>query len=83
MTSSEQARADAMADAETLRRVVTAHDVRGYALPLERRSPILKAAKYGSDAGFFMRHNHDPIDEPGQFAISAARAAFRACPGLR
>ena len=80
MTTSEQARADAMADAETL--LSATRD--------RHRSPkqahaAHKARMAGADACFNLRYplSHDPLDSPVLLATTAARAAFRAVPGLR
>lgn len=70
MTASEQARADAMADAETLRPWLLS---RGWGDTSSARSLYL-------GAGF------PPLDDPrhaGRVARARARAAFRAVPGLR
>lgn len=63
MTTSEQARADAIADAETLR-----------LFPLFARD---------LSAGVRLRLFIDPHLADYRTAVSRARAAFRAVPGLR
>lgn len=74
MTSSEQARADAAADAETLRRFAFATDQTGlgqWAHPNAGRVRTM-----------FRRMRGNPIMSFG-CVREAARAAFRAVPGLR
>jgi hypothetical protein len=91
MTTTEQARADAMADAETLRRVL--NDEADYIETAERRQRILRRLealesanlrKRGGGYGSFMsEHRTGRWFRTGQMAEEAARAAFRAVPGLR
>lgn len=76
MTPSEQARADALADAETLQRLalVEFRRGRGYsqeALRAAGRVRSIKAWSFGT-----------PPAQP-EWAIQAAQTAFRAVPGLR
>jgi hypothetical protein len=80
MTPTEQARADAMADAETLRWAV--QGVGGGPLvdaSLQGGRAVRAVLKIdsGNDGGC-----HNPI-QAAAWAESAARAAFRAVPGLR
>ncbi len=73
--------ADAMADAETLRRVAL---VTSSYRTRDRRTALGRAEAYGSLAGVVA--NLDLESGPKQSqkcAIEAARAAFRAVPGLR
>jgi hypothetical protein len=78
MTTSEQARADAMADAETLRM-----------FPALRyhREELANAESQGMLCALFIRralvHRRSSITQPVRFARDAAHAAFRAVPGLK
>lgn len=73
MTSSEQARADAMADAETLRRI--AQELRHGTIP-ER-----VAAAFGLHARTAIHHGWRA--QSAQESRKAAHAAFCAVPALR
>jgi len=69
LTQSEQARADAMADAETLRRWL-------------RSSMPSSAWRFDSGLCYRWPSKRIPVPDPIS-AMCRARAAFRACPGLR
>jgi hypothetical protein len=73
MTATEQARADAMADAETLLRV----SEEGY------YSELFQAPRYGDWAIRSLAGHISAFATPDVYAQRAARAAFRAVPGLR
>jgi hypothetical protein len=73
MTPSEQARADAMADAETLRRNVRVTD-------RKRIKALGDIDRLSGSLRTFMGRNEDADYKEAQ---GAARAAFRAVPGLR
>jgi hypothetical protein len=68
MTASEQARADALADAETLMLALYAPDPHGW------------ARSFGFKGGLGRVYFHGTALENSR---AAASAAFRACPGLR
>lgn len=74
MTSSEQARADAIADAETLRLYTDPRP----RLKDQRCQRLCDAEFYGKRAVLDMDEHRAYYDGKG-----AARAAFRAVPGLR
>ena len=79
MTTSEQARADAMADAETLLEFVGEK--------LQYHSGFRMARDYGDFAVYTLQHlkprAYKARAQAIEFSIIAARAAFRAVPGLR
>jgi hypothetical protein len=84
MTSSEQARADAMADAETLRlwaasRPMPIDDFDWFAYPAE--VAVLRCV-VTTDPGGAGLWNYRP-ETHAEDVCRAARAAFRAVPGLR
>ncbi len=70
MTASEQARADALADAETLEWFLFSHDWKAY-----------KALLHVGNLG--MESTDRLSGSSPRYAFHAARAAFRAVPGLR
>ena len=74
MTKSEQARADALADAETLRLVVTSMSPPG---------PLKGVALWTVRAGWPTGLRVEFARQPYKSARKHARAAFRAVPGLR
>jgi hypothetical protein len=74
VSPSEQARADAMADAETLRLV---------ALSLSPSGPLVGTALWVVRAGWTTRLGIEHARQPAASARKHARAAFRAVPGLR
>ena len=73
MSASEQARADAMADAETLR-------IEAWRYPKDFRTALESAGIFGNGA---RAKTHTSARAAASCATSAARAAFRAVPGLR
>ncbi len=78
MTKSEQARADALADAETLRKIVT--DLVG---PTRNRISGLLRLAWLNGYNVEMRMTEESAIYATDSARAAARAAFRAVPGLR
>lgn len=76
VTTSEQARADAMADAETLRNVVSTHGMANRAVA----RGVCEAEAAGHRAIQWRCGYGDGLTF---YAEEAARAAFRAVPGLR
>lgn len=73
MTKSEQARADAMADAETLRLLVNGYDCLERLLLVAAETSLPPALWPPQSALSYLHH----------VARSKARAAFRIAPGLR
>jgi hypothetical protein len=67
VTASEQARADAMADAETLRKN----------LPTAKWESLCKSVSIALHSVL------NAADDAATLTTFSARAAFRACPGLR
>ena len=83
MSKSEQARADAMADAETYLGIL--FDNGGERLRIDLRDERLNVWR-AQNSGFASVVSYSLYPEPvrsAQFARLAARAAFRAVPGLR
>jgi hypothetical protein len=79
MTSSEQARADALADAETLRRLV--ESMHGVASCPQAPALLFGIPRYCSDVFMGIKQGTPWFAARG--ARRAAWAAFRAVPGLR
>lgn len=76
MSTSEQARKDAMADAETLRNVVSTHGMANRTIA----RGVCEAEAAGYRAVQWRGGYGDGLEF---YAEEAARAAFRAVPGLR
>lgn len=80
MTTSEQARADAMADAETFLEIVLYARDQPINMELKPlRMELWRALEYGAKA----KAEAPYWISAGYQATDAARAAFRAVPGLR
>lgn len=79
MTPSEQARSDAMADAETFMRVL---GICCYPMSKEAYSSAYHA-QWCAERALIESHPNGRIQCAYAHAAAAARAAFRAVPGLR
>jgi hypothetical protein len=78
MTTSEQARADAMADAETFMRVL------GICYPVSKDSyGAAYHAQWCAEQALIESSPNGRIQCAYAYAAASARAAFRAVPGLR
>ncbi len=80
MNASEQARADAMADAETLYQFAWERD---HGRVLKNRSDLRKGIFHPRDAGAVCWAQAAEPDATYDYWRCAARGTFRAVPGLR
>ena len=80
MTTSEQARADARADAETLRAFIGSANREAIREGAKPPYPTLRCIAWGTRASDRMERGGDSATAA---AVLAARIAFRAIPGLR
>ncbi len=80
LTASEQARADALADADTLVRIVQSmHGIESIATYMDGPA-VFAAQRYGADLAWHIRHGSLPSRRA---VLRPFRAAFRAVPALR